>query len=139
MQQANAYKHGELGALLRREKLYSNQFAQWRREFAEQGVAGLKKSAPGPASKKSPEQKCVKQLKNENQRLQRQYGSQRRLLNSQKKALELLDSLEESESWPSLQLNLHRMLCLSVGRVMRWRYVVIVCEQRVSVIYSAPP
>ena len=36
--------------------------------------------------------------KNENQRLQRQYGSQRRLLNSQKKALELLDSLEESES-----------------------------------------
>ncbi len=85
MQQANACKHGELSALLRREKLYSNQLAQWRREFAEQGVAGLKKSAPGPASKKSPEQKRVKQRENENQRLQRQYGSQRRLLNAQKK------------------------------------------------------
>lgn len=38
LQQADACKHGELGALLRREKLYSNQLAQWRREFAEQGV-----------------------------------------------------------------------------------------------------
>ena len=45
LQQADACKYGELGALLRREKLYSNQLAQWRREFAEQGIAGLKKSA----------------------------------------------------------------------------------------------
>lgn len=59
IQQADACKHGEIGALLRREKLYSNQLTQWRRKFAEQGVAGLKKSAPGPASKKSPEQKRI--------------------------------------------------------------------------------
>lgn len=71
IQQADAYKHGELGALLRREKLYSNQLAQWRREFAEQGVAGLSKSAPGPASRKSSEQKRIEQLEKENQRLRR--------------------------------------------------------------------
>lgn len=48
LQQADACKHGEIGKLLRREKLYSNQLQQWRRELAEQGVDGLKKSALGP-------------------------------------------------------------------------------------------
>ncbi len=44
--EADACKRGELGALLRREKLYSSQLSEWRREFAENGVAGLSKSAP---------------------------------------------------------------------------------------------
>ena len=39
IQQTDDCRHGELGALLRCEKLYSNQFAQWRLEFSEQGVA----------------------------------------------------------------------------------------------------
>lgn len=30
--QADACKHGELGAVLRREKLYSSQLADWRRD-----------------------------------------------------------------------------------------------------------
>ncbi len=38
IQQADACKHGELGALLRREKLYAGQLLQWRREMAEHGV-----------------------------------------------------------------------------------------------------
>ena len=53
--QADQCAHGELGPLLRREKLYSNQLQQWRKEFAENGVAGLSKSAPGPAPKLSAE------------------------------------------------------------------------------------
>ena len=32
--QADACKYGELGTLLRREKLYSNQLTAWRREPA---------------------------------------------------------------------------------------------------------
>ena len=47
--EADACKYGELGSLLRREKLYSNQLSDWRREYAVKGVAGLSKSAPGPA------------------------------------------------------------------------------------------
>ena len=31
--QADACQYGELGALLRREKLYSNQLSDWRREL----------------------------------------------------------------------------------------------------------
>ncbi|CBL44181.1 Hypothetical protein HDN1F_05980 [gamma proteobacterium HdN1] len=98
LQQADACKHGELGALLRRESLYSNQVAQWRREFAEQGVAGLAKSAPGPSAKKTPEQKRIEQLEKENQRLRRQITVKDSCLLLQKKALALLDSLEGDES-----------------------------------------
>lgn len=98
LQQADACKHGELGALLRRESLYSNQLAQWRREFAEQGVAGLAKSTPGPSAKKTPEQKRIEQLEKENQRLRRQITVKDSCLLLQKKALALLDSLEGGES-----------------------------------------
>lgn len=46
-----------MGALLRREKLYSNQLSDWRREYAANGLAGLDKSAPGPAPLKTAEQR----------------------------------------------------------------------------------
>jgi transposase len=55
---ADQCAHGQLGALLRREKLYSNQVQQWRREFAESGVVGLSKTMPGPKSKQSVDQKA---------------------------------------------------------------------------------
>jgi transposase len=62
IQDADACKHGELGALLRREKLYSNQLADWRREYVDKGLAGLDKSAPGPAPLKSAEQRQIETL-----------------------------------------------------------------------------
>jgi transposase len=37
--QADACKHGELGALLRRENLYSNQLSEWRSELKNGGIA----------------------------------------------------------------------------------------------------
>lgn len=98
LQQADACQHGELGKLLRREKLYSNQLAQWRREFAEHGVAGLEKSSPGPTPKKSAEQKRLEQLEKENARLRREIEVKDGCLMLQKKALALLDSLEQNES-----------------------------------------
>jgi transposase-like protein len=93
---AKAPYHGELGKLLRREKLYYAQLAQWRRELAEHGVDGLKKSAPGPTPKRSAEQKRIEQLEKENQRLRRQLEVKESCLMLQKKALDLLESLEES-------------------------------------------
>jgi transposase len=42
--QADACKNGELNALLRCEKLYSNQLSDWRKEFAQNGVKGLRES-----------------------------------------------------------------------------------------------
>jgi transposase len=57
LSEADQCERGELGPLLRRESLYSNQLQQWRREFAADGVAGLSKSAPGPKARLTAEQK----------------------------------------------------------------------------------
>lgn len=91
--EAGACRHGELGAILRREKLYSNQLADWRREYAQNGVAGLRKSAPGPASSRSPDQRRIEQLEQERGRLQRKLDVANDCLDLQKKALAMLDRL----------------------------------------------
>lgn len=95
--EANACKHGELGALLRREKLYSNQLADWRREFVENGVSGLSKSAPGPASSKTPELRRIDQLEKENSRLSRKLEVANDCLDLQKKALSMLDRMNSGD------------------------------------------
>ena len=91
VQEANACKHGELGALLRREKLYSNQLSDWRREYAENGIEGLSKSAPGPAPSKTAEQREIEKLKNQVQKLQNELGIANDCLGIQKKVLSILD------------------------------------------------
>jgi len=91
--QADACKHGELGALLRREKLYSNQLSAWRRELAAGGIAGLQKTAPGPKPSKTPEQRQIEQLEKANARLSRELEIANGCLDLQKKALSMLDHL----------------------------------------------
>ena len=95
--QADACKYGELGALLRREKLYSNQLSDWRREYAQNGVAGLRKSAPGPALSKTPDQRRIEQLEKENSRLNRKLDIANDCLDLQKKALAMLDRLRSGK------------------------------------------
>jgi transposase len=97
MAEADACKHGELGALLRREKLYSNQLSAWRREYAQGGIAGLSKSAPGPAPSKTPEQRRIEQLEKENSRLNRKLEIANDCLDLQKKALSMLDRLRSGK------------------------------------------
>ncbi len=89
--QADACKRGELGALLRREKIYHNQLSAWRREFAENGVAGLEKSVPGPKASQTPAHRRIEQLEKENSRLNRQLEMANDCLELQKKALSMLD------------------------------------------------
>lgn len=95
LQQADACKHGELGVLLRREKLYSNQLSQWRREFEEQGVTGLCKSQPGPKASKTPAQKRIEQLEKENARLRQQLDIKDSCIDLQKKVLALTGQAEQ--------------------------------------------
>ena len=91
--QADACQYGELGALLRRENLYSNQLSDWRREYAQRGVSGLTKSAPGPAASKTPDQRRIEQLEKDNKRLVRKLDIANDCLDLQKKALAMLDRL----------------------------------------------
>lgn len=93
--EADRCARGELGALLRREKLYSAQLQQWRREFAEKGVEGLSKSTPGPKATKTPEQRRIEQLERENARLNRKLELANDCLSLQKKALSMLERSED--------------------------------------------
>jgi transposase-like protein len=89
--EADRCARGELGALLRREKLYSSQLQQWRRELADHGVDGLRKSSPGPKSAKTPEQRLIEQLEKANARLTHQLELANDCLDLQKKVLAMLD------------------------------------------------
>ena len=88
---ADACAHGELGPLLRKEGLYNAQLKQWREELKDNGVAGLSKSAPGPKSKVSAEQREIDQLRKQNTKLEKQLAIANGCLALQKKALAMLD------------------------------------------------
>jgi len=95
LQQADACQHGELSELLRKEKLYFSQLSQWRREFATRRVAGLNKSALGPRSSKTAEQRRIEALEKENARLRQQLEVKDNCIGLQKKALALIEALEQ--------------------------------------------
>jgi len=95
IKQAEACKHGELGKLLRREKLYSAQVANWRQEFTNNGIEGLSKSRPGPAATYTAEQKRITQLEKENARLRHQLEVKDQCISLQKKAIFLVETLEQ--------------------------------------------
>lgn len=100
VEKANACTEpGEVGALLRREGLYSSHLANWRREFEDGGMAALAGKKPGRKPKKTPEQRRIEQLEKEKAALERELHISRALIELQKKASELLGiTLETHES-----------------------------------------
>jgi transposase-like protein len=79
---------GEVGAILRREGLYSSHLATWRRERDRVAKAGLAARKRGPQARvKDPR---VQQLERENAKLRRQLQRVETMLEIQKKASELL-------------------------------------------------
>lgn len=91
VQEANACQRGELGALLRREKLYHAQLQQWRRESAEGRLDALSKTTPGPAPKQTHEQRKITTLEQQVVRLKQQLQLKDDCLMLQKKALSMLE------------------------------------------------
>lgn len=83
--EADQCRRGELGEMLRREGLYSSQLNQWRRELASGGAEGLAKSAPGPAPSKTPEQRRIEQLEQENAKLSKRLQTAEACIDMQKK------------------------------------------------------
>jgi transposase len=81
-------KHGALGALLRREGLYSSHLVNWRRQ-RDQGEL-----VAGRARRRGPVPKAVdpkmRQLEVENRRLQRKLARAETIITLQKKVAEIL-------------------------------------------------
>ncbi len=87
-------KPGEIGALLRREGLYSSQLGEWRKQY-QQGQRpkkrGRKESLPNPLAPR------VCQLEKENQELQRRLKQAEAIIEAQKKICAIFEL-------PALQL-----------------------------------
>ena len=89
LRKADACKgDGDVGALLRREGLYSSQLAAWRRQRDEVAKAGLKARKRGPKGKVVDPR--VKQLERENVRLKRRLEEAETIIDFQKKLSKLL-------------------------------------------------
>jgi transposase-like protein len=92
---------GRIGALLRREGLYSSLLATWRRE-REAGVRqGLAPQKRGPKSKRDPLQEATHKLRRENERLTEQLRKAEIVIDVQKKVAALL-------GWPIVTSDLEQ-------------------------------
>ena len=75
---------GEIGALLRREGLYSSHLVAWRRQLREHGVHGLARKKRGPAGKAKPSAREL-QLEREKKKLEKKLAKAELIIAFQKK------------------------------------------------------
>jgi len=88
---AGCSKIGELGALLRREGLYSSQLSQWRAQVERRELEGVGPKKRGPKAKPvDPRDKKIAQLERENAKLVVRAERAEALVDVQKKLSELL-------------------------------------------------
>ena len=80
---------GAIGALLRREGLYSSHLSSWRRERRQGALAGLSR-VRGRKAKLTPEQRRSAELESRCARLERELSQARALIDIQKKLCTLL-------------------------------------------------
>lgn len=86
-----AARWGEVGAILRREGLYSSHIAAWRKQKEKGELDGLsqKKRGPKAARKDALAEKRLEDLEKENRRLQRHLKRAEIMLDIQKKISEI--------------------------------------------------
>ncbi len=83
-------EHGQIGALLRREGLYSSQLTQWRRAYREGALSALKDDKRGRKQTKHPLEKENERLKKDKVRLERRLSQAEAVIDVQKKLSEIL-------------------------------------------------
>jgi transposase-like protein len=89
VREADACKEpGEIGALLRREGLYSSLLSAWRRQRDEGALEGLRSKKRGPEAKAVDPR--VKRLERENARLKRKLEQAETIIDIQKKVAGML-------------------------------------------------
>jgi len=93
VEEAAQCERGEIGAMLRREGLYSSYLAKWRAEYE----AGILSDKPrGPHA--NPTTAEVKRLEQENARLQHKLEQAEAIIAAQKKLARLLERQQEDET-----------------------------------------
>jgi transposase-like protein len=94
VQEADRCSSGEVGALLRREGLYSSHLTVWRRQRDEGALSSLSKRR-GRKAKRSPEEIELERLRKENVGLRERQRQLELIVAAQKKVAALEQALEE--------------------------------------------
>ncbi len=84
------HKDGEIGALLRREGLYSSQLSTWRRQYRSGALTALKDNKRGRKQTKNPLEDEVARLQRENAQLSHRLGQAETIIEIQKKVSTML-------------------------------------------------
>lgn len=87
--EADGCRHGQVGAMLRREGLYYSHLAKWRGE-REAGTLADRPRGPRP----NPDRAQLERLAQENAALKRKLEQAEAIIDAQKKLARLLDSRE---------------------------------------------
>lgn len=97
LRQADACsKPGEIGALLRREGLYSSLLSKWRSQRAAGALAALSPKKRGRKPRRvDPQAKRMAQLERENARLREKLEKAETIIEVQKKLSRLLEKAED--------------------------------------------
>src|SRR3972149_1244076 len=89
LQEADRCGPGEVGALLRREGLYSSHLTHWRQQRESGALAALTAKKRGP--KGDPQAEALARLRRENAKLQAKLARADLIIDAQKKLLVLLN------------------------------------------------
>ena len=83
---ANAcVERGEIGALLRKEGIYSSQLTQWRRQFNDAGEKGITGARRGPKQVHDARDRRIMELEKQVSHLEGQLGMAQKIMDLQKK------------------------------------------------------
>ncbi len=96
LQETDRCKVGELGALLRREGLYSSHIVTWRRQRDEGALSALSKKR-GRKAKRSPEEIEIERLLKEIEHLRERERQLELIVAAQKKVAALEQALKEGD------------------------------------------
>jgi transposase-like protein len=94
--EADACAYGELGALLRREKIYSSHLKTWRMQLATSGQDGLENAKSGRKALKDDKEIKIQQLEKDKLRLEKKLTQAQGLLDLQKKAFALFEQMSSA-------------------------------------------
>lgn len=102
LKEAEACKEnsGELGAMLRREGLYSSHLSAWRRERDEGRLSATSEIKRGRKRNLSEVEEENLQLRKENEKLKLKYDQAQKIIEAQKKIAAILDLEDQGSNRP---------------------------------------
>lgn len=93
----DAAERGEVGAICRREGLYSSLISEWRKQRDRGALEGLRERKPGPAGT-DPVRAELARLRDDNARLREHVTTCEELIEAQGKAFALLQTIASGSS-----------------------------------------